>query len=136
MLEAFQSLRKELTAKKETEVDQTSFPASKPGTSSTAVNLDLPPPRPRTNIQAEDMDVDYGSAVPPHLVLDPPDTLDQYVATSELPPKKVLDKPNSHSRSRHEIESRSASDQSIEESDELRIPSTKPKKHSDKNKQI
>ena len=51
MLEAFQSLREELTAKKQTEVDQTSFPASKPGTSSTAVNLDLPPPRHKTNIQ-------------------------------------------------------------------------------------
>ena len=34
----------------------------------------------------------------------------------------------------HEIESRSASDQSNEESDEPRIPSTKPKKHSDKSK--
>ena len=63
MLEAFQSLREELSAKKQTEVDQTSFLASKPGTSSTAVNLDLPPPRPRTNIQTEDMDVDYGPAL-------------------------------------------------------------------------
>ena len=46
MLEAFQSLREELTAKKQTEVDQTSVSASKPGTSSrTAVNLDLPPPK-------------------------------------------------------------------------------------------
>ena len=87
MLEAFQSLREELTAKKQTEVDQTSFPASKPGTSSTAVNLDLPPPRPRTNIQTEDMDVDYGPALPPRLVLDQHDTSDQYIATSELPPK-------------------------------------------------
>ena len=44
MLEAFQSLREELTAKKQTEVDQTSFLASKPGTSSkTAVNLPLRP---------------------------------------------------------------------------------------------
>ena len=32
MLEAFQSLREELTAKKQTEVDQTSFLASKPRT--------------------------------------------------------------------------------------------------------
>ena len=89
MLEAFLSLREELTAKKQTEVDQTSFTAS-----------------------------------------------DQYVATSELPPKKVSDKPkkHSHSCSRHEIESRTASDQSNEESDEPRIPSTKPKKHSDKSK--
>ena len=39
MLEAFQSLREELTAKKQTEVDQTSFLASKPGTSSTAVKV-------------------------------------------------------------------------------------------------
>ena len=131
MLEAFQSLREELTAKKQTEVDQTLFPASKPGTSSTAVHLDLPPPRHRTNIQTEDMDVDYGPALPPCLVLDPHDTSDQYVATSELPLKKVSDKPkkHSHSRSRHEMESRTASDQSNEESDEPRIPSTKPKKH-------
>ena len=136
MLEAFQSLREELTAKKQTEVDQTSFPASKPGISSTAVNLDLPPLKPRTNIQTEDMDVDYGPALPPHLIVDQHDTSDQYVATSELPPKKVSDKlkKQSHSRSRHEIESRSASDQSNEESDEPRIPSTKPKKHSDKSK--
>ena len=136
MLEAFQSLREELTAKKQTEVDQTLFLASKPGTSSTAVNLDLPPPRPRANLQTEAMDVDYGPALPPRLVLDQHDTSDQYVAPSELPPKKVSDKhkKQSHSRSRQEIEPRSASDQSNEESDEPRIPSTKPKKHSDKSK--
>ena len=137
MLEAFQSLREELTAKKQTEVDQTSVSASKPGTSfRTAVNLDLPPPRRRTTMQTEDMDVDYGPALPPRLGPDPHDTLDQNVATSELPSKKVSDKPKKycHSRSRHEIESRSASDQSNEESDEPRIPSTKPKKHSDKSK--
>ena len=135
MLEAFQLLREELTAKKQTEVDQIWFLASKPGTSSTAVNLDLPPPRPRANLQTEDMDVDYGPALP-HLVLHQHDTSDQYVAPSELPPKKVSDKPKkqSHSCTRHEIESRSASDQSNEESDEPRIPSTKPKKHSDKSK--
>ena len=56
MLEAFQSLREELTAKRQTEVDQTSFLASKPGTSSNnAVNLDLPPPRSSTNIHTETM---------------------------------------------------------------------------------
>ena len=71
MVEAFQSLREELTAKKQTEVDQTSFLASKPGTSSkTAVNLDLPPPRPSTNSQTKAMDVDYGPALPPRRVLD------------------------------------------------------------------
>ena len=109
--------------------------ASKPGTSSTAVNLDLPPPRPRANLQTEAMDVDYGPALPPRLVLDQHDTSDQYVAPSKLPPRKVSDKQKkqSHSRSRQEIEPRSASDQS-NESDEPRIPSTKPKKHSDKSK--
>ena len=75
MLEAFQSLREELTAKKQTEMDQTSVSASKPGTSSrTAVNLNLPPPRHRTNIQTEDMDVDFGPALPPRLGPDPHDT--------------------------------------------------------------
>ena len=43
MLEAFQSLREELTTKRRTEVDQTSVSASKLGPSSSAVvNLDLP----------------------------------------------------------------------------------------------
>ena len=44
MLEAFQSLREELTAKKQALVHQTSASASKPGPSSSAVVLDLPPP--------------------------------------------------------------------------------------------
>ena len=119
MLEAFQSLREELTSKKQTEVDQTSASASKPGTSSrTAVNLDLPPPRHRTTIQTEDMDVDYGPALPPRLGPDPHDTSDQNVTASELPSKKVSDKPkkHGHSRSRHEIESRSASDRDAKNS--------------------
>ena len=46
MLEASQSLQDELTTKKQVEVDQTSASASKPGTSSAAANLVLPPPRP------------------------------------------------------------------------------------------
>ena len=132
MLEAFQSLREELTSKKQTEVDQTSAFASKPGTSSrTAVNLDLPSPRHRTTMQTEDMDVDYGPALPPHLGPDPHDASDHNATASELPSRKVSDnqKKHCHSRSRHEIESRSASDQSNEESDEPRIQSTKPKKH-------
>ena len=42
MLEAFQSLREELVTKKKPEVES-SFPASKPGTSSAnAAHLDLP----------------------------------------------------------------------------------------------
>ena len=75
-------------------MDQTSVSASKPGTSSrTAVNLDLPPPRLRTTIQTEDMDVAYGSALPPRLGPDPHNTSDQNVNASELPSKKVSDKP-------------------------------------------
>ena len=133
MLEAFQSLREELTTKKQTEVAQTSFLASKPGTSSNnAVNLDLPPPRTSTNIHTEAMDVDYGPALPPRQQ----DTSDQYVDPSELPPKEVSysHKKHSHSRSRHQVDPESASDQLNEESDEPRIPATRPKKHSHKSK--
>ena len=79
-----------MTAKKQTEVDQTSVFASKPGTSSRpAVNLDLPPPRHRTNTQTEDMDVDYGPALPPRLGTDPHDTSDQNVAPSQTNPKNM-----------------------------------------------
>ena len=130
MLEAFQSLREELTSKKQTEVDQTSFLASKPGTSSNnAVNLDLPPPRSSTNVHTEAMDVEYGPALPPRLVLNQQDTLDQYVDPSELPPKEVSysHKKPSHSRSRHQVDPGSASEQLKEDSDEPRIPSTRPK---------
>ena len=83
------------------------------------------------------MDVDYGPAVPPCLVLDQHESSDQHIAPSELPPKEVSYsyKKQSHSRSRQEIDPGSAaSDQPNEESDEPRIPSTKPKKHSDKSK--
>ena len=89
-------------------MDQTSVSASKPGTSCSAVvNLDLPPLRPRTTLQTEDMDVDYGPALPLHLGSDP------YNANaSEEPSMKVSDKPKKHchSHSRHEVEPRSASD--------------------------
>ena len=80
--------------------------------------------------------MDYGPAIPPRLGPDPHNTSDQNVSASEEPSKKVSNKPKKHchSRSRHEVESMSASDQSSEESDESRIPSTKPKKHSDKSK--
>ena len=65
MLEAFQSLQDELSSKKQAEVVQTSASASMPGTS--AVNLDLPSLRPTPNTQTEDMDVDFGPALPPGL---------------------------------------------------------------------
>ena len=80
--------------------------------------------------------MDYGPALPPHLVLNQQDTSDQYVPPSELPPKEVSysHKKQSHSRSRQQVDPGSASDQLNEESDEPRIPSTRPKKHSDKSK--
>ena len=80
--------------------------------------------------------MDYGPALPPHLGTDPHNASDQNASASEEPSKKVSDRPKKHchSRSRHEVESRSASDQFNEESDESRIPSTKPKKHSEKSK--
>ena len=80
------------------------------------------------------MDVDYGPTIPPRLGADPHNTLDRNASASEEPSKKVSDRPKKHchSRSRHEVEPRSASNQYNEESDEYRIPSAKPKKHSDK----
>ena len=69
MLEAFQSLREELTIKKPTKVEPSSH-ASKPGPSSNiAAHLDLPPPRSSTNAQSEAMDVDVGPALPPRQYL-------------------------------------------------------------------
>ena len=69
VLEAFQYLRDELTTKKQAEVDQTSASASKPGPTTSAVNLDLHPLRPRTTPHVQEMDVDYGPALPPRLII-------------------------------------------------------------------
>ena len=132
MLEAFQSLHEELTTKKKTEVES-SFSASKPGTSSdNAAHLDLPPPRSSTDVQSEAMEVDYGPALPPRLVLNQ-DTSDQYVAPSEVHPKEVS---YSHKKQSHRqpVDPDSVSDQLNEDSDEPRIPASRPKKHSDKSK--
>ena len=128
MLEAFQSLREELTTKKKSEVES-SFSASKPGTSSdNAAHLDLPPPRSSTNVQSEAMEVDYGPALPPRLVLNQ-DTSDQYVAPSEVHPKEVS---YSHKKQSHRqpVDPDSVSDQLNEDSDEPRIPASRPQKHS------
>ena len=87
MLEAFQSLQKELATQKKVEVES-SPPTSKPGSSSNnAAHLDLPPRRSSTNIQSEAMDVDYGPALPPRLVLNQ-DTSNQYVAPPKVIPKR------------------------------------------------
>ena len=89
MLEAFQSLRDELTTKKQAEVDQTSASASKPGPSTSAVHLDLPPPRPRTTSHVEEMEVDYGPALPPRLGSDLHNASDQIL----LHPRSLLRRP-------------------------------------------
>ena len=135
MLEAFQSLQDELTAKKQVEVDQTSTSASKPGPSSQTVNLDLAPPRPRPTSH-EEMEVDYGPALPPRLGADHHYASDQHSGLSEEPSKKVSDRPkkHSHSHKRHDIKPRSAWDQYNDESDEPWISSSKSKKHADKSK--
>ena len=132
MLEAFQSLREELTIKKPSEVEPLSH-ASKAGPSSNiAAHLDLPPPRSSANAQSEAMDVDVGPALPPRLVLNQT-TSDQYVAPSEAIPKdySYSHKKQSH---RHTVAPSSASDQLDEDSDEPWIHSTRPKKQSDKSK--
>ena len=134
MLEAFQSLQVELTTKKQAEVDQTSALASKPGPSTSAVNLDLPPPRPKTTSHVEEMEVDYGPALPPRLGSDLHNASDQNSSQSEEPSKKASDRPTKHSHKNHLFEPRSSSDQYYDKSDEPRIPSSKPKKHADKSR--
>ena len=74
-------------------MDQTSASASKPGPSTSAVNLDLPPPRPRTTSHVEEMEVDYGPALPPHLGSDLHYASDQNSNASEEPSKKASDRP-------------------------------------------
>ena len=125
-----------MTTKKQAEVDQTSASASKPGPSTSAVHLDLPPPRPRTTSHVEEMEVDYGPPLPPRLCSDLHNASDQNSNPSKEPFKKASDRPtkHSHSHKRHEVEPRSASDQYYDESDEPRISSSKPKKHADKSR--
>ena len=81
-------------SKKQVEVDQTS--ASEPGPSNQAVNLDLPPPRPQpTSHSVEEMEVDYGPALPPRLGANHHNTSDQHSGLSEEPSKKASDRPKS-----------------------------------------
>ena len=131
MLEVFQSLRDELTSKKQVEVDQTSTSASKPGPSNSAVNLDLPPPRPWPTSHVEEMEVDYGPALPPRLGTGHHDASDQHCSPSEEPSKKASDRPkkHSHSHKRHDVDPRSTSDQYYDESDEPRMSSSKSPKN-------
>ena len=113
MLEAFKSLREELSNKKQPEVVQTSASASKPETS--VDKLDLPQPRPISNPPTEDMD--YGPALPPGLGSDHQNFSDQNFNTSEVP--KPSDRPNKHSDShrKHDNDPRSDLDQYSDQSD-------------------
>ena len=134
MLEAFKSLRDELTSKKQVEVDQTSD--SKPGTSQAAVNLDLPLPRqPWTITNVERMEVDYGPTLSTNLGADHHIVSDQPSSPTVELSKKASVRPKNllHSHRKHDVEPRSASDQYNDESDEPRIASSKSKKHSDKS---
>ena len=72
-------------------MDQTSVSASKPGPSTSTFHLDLPPPRPRTTSHVEEMEVDYGTALPPRLGSDLHNASDQNSNASEEPSKKVSD---------------------------------------------
>ena len=137
MSEAFQSFRDKLTSEKQVEVDQISASASKPGTSQAAVNLDLPPPRhPWTTSNVEQMEVDYGPALSPHLGGDHHQASDQLSSPSEEPSKKALNRPSKHSHShrKHDVDPRFASDQYNDQSNQPRISSSKSKKHADKSK--
>ena len=131
MLEAFQSLRDKLSTKKQAEVDQTLASASKPGPSSSAVNLDLPPPRPRTTSQPEQMDVVQHFLLVSVLIFIM-HRIRILMHPRSLQRRSRIDLKNTHKR--HEVEPRSASDQYYDESDKPRIPSTKPRKHADKSR--
>ena len=109
-------------------MDQTSASASKPGPSNT-VNLDLLPPiRRSTSHSVEEMEADYGPALPPCLGADHHHASDQHSGLSEDTSKKASDRPKKHSHKRHDVEPRSASDQYTDESDEPWISSSKPQK--------
>ena len=69
---------------------QTSASASKPGPSTSAVNLDLPPPRPRTTPHVEVIEVDYGPAVPPRLGSDLHNASNQNTKKASDRPKNTL----------------------------------------------
>ena len=136
MLEAFQSLQEELTTKKQAEVDQTSASASNPGPSTSADNLDLPPPRPRPTSHTEEMDVDYGPALPPYLGSDLHNASDLNSNASEEPSKKVSDRPKNTLTITVDMRLNRGPPRinTHDESDEPRISSAKPKKHTDKSR--
>ena len=120
-------------------VNQTSASASKPATSSQAVNLDPPHPRPRpTSQSAEAMEVDYGPALPARLCADHShDNASEQPSSLSDEPSKVtsaIPKKHSHTHKKHDTDPRSTSDQYSGQSEEPRVASSRLKKHADRSK--
>ena len=84
-----------------------------------------------TTSNVEQMEVDYGPALPPHLGGSAGSFL---VQPRSLLRRLWLDLKNTHSHRKHDVDPRSASDQYNDDSDEPRISSSKSKKHADKSK--
>ena len=80
--------------------------------------------------------MDFGPALPSGLGSDHQNVSDQNSNESEEPSKKVSDrsKRHSHTHWKHDVGSRSASDQYSDESDQPRMSSSRSKKHTDKSK--
>ena len=122
-------------ASSQVEVDQTSASASKPGPANT--RLDPSPQRPNC---VESMEVEHGTALPPHLGTDPSsrvdDASDQHFSTVKEPwrlPLTRVKKP-SHSHKQHDMVTSSAADHYSYQTRDRLPASSRPKKHSDKAK--
>ena len=136
ILEAMKSLRKDFQkslnkTSSQVEVDQTSTSASKPGPSNT--HLDPPSTNP-----VQSMDIDYGSALPPHLDSHSSrvdDASGHNVSSVEEPSRlpSAQPKKSSHSFKQYDVPS-SASDHHSDQSDDPRPALSRAKKHTDKSK--
>ena len=144
MLEAFQSLQDKFSSfqktskQPEVEVDQTSASASKPGSSNQAVTLDPPPPRPWPHTQLR---LWRWTMIPPchHVSVLINLNMSTHRISIQVYPMNLLGWHRLGLKSilthkKHDIEPRSASDQYSGQSDELRVASSRPKKHADRSK--
>ena len=93
MLEAFQSLRDKLTTKNKQRWIRPRLQLLCLDPPLVLLTWTYPPPRPRTTSHVEEMEVDYGPALPPRLSSDLHNASDQNSDPSEEPSKKVLDRP-------------------------------------------
>ena len=135
MLEAFQSLRDELTTKKQAEVDQT-----RPQLLSLDPQLVLLIwTYPLRDLELPLMSRKWMWTMVQHFLHVSDLIFIMHRIRILMHPRSLLrsrDRPkkHSHSHSRHEVEPRSASDQYYDESDEPRISSAKPQKHADESR--